>query len=139
MRFMMMVRSDRNIEEGAMPTERELAEMAEYNEELGRAGVLLAGEGLHPSSKGVRVTFTGGEPTVVNGPFPASELIGGFWIIQVNSRDEAVEWARRVPFTEGEIELRQIFEAEDFGEQFTPELREREQRLREQTKDPQQQ
>jgi len=134
MRFMMMVRSDRQTEGGEMPTEQELTAMTEYNEELGRAGVLLAGEGLHPSSSGVRVRFSGGKATVVNGPFPdPGELIAGFWIIRVNTREEAVDWARRVPFTDGEIELRQIFEADDFGDQFTPELREREERLREQT------
>ena len=131
MRFVMMVRADKKTEEGALPTEQELAEMGTYNEEMAKAGVLLAGEGLQPSSKGARVRFSGGKPTVVDGPFTETrELITGFWIIQVNSRQEAVEWARRVPFREGEIELRQVFEADDFGEAFTPELREREEQLR---------
>ena len=131
MRFMMMVRADRNMEEGAMPTEQELAEMGQYNEELVKAGVLLAGEGLHPSSRGVRVKFSGGKPTVTDGPFAETkELIAGFWMIQVESKEEAVEWARRIPFKEGEVELRQVFEADDFGEAFTPELREQEDRMR---------
>jgi hypothetical protein len=131
MRFMMLVRADKNTEAGVMPTEQELAEMGQYNEELVRAGVLLAGEGLHPSARGTRVTFSGGKPTVTDGPFAETkELIAGFWIIQVKSREEAVEWARRVPFREGEIEIRQVFEADDFGEAFTPELREQEERLR---------
>ena len=131
MRFMMIVRSDEQMEAGVLPTEQELAEMGRYNEELVKAGVMLAGEGLQPSSKGARVRFSGGKPTVTDGPFAETkELIAGFWIIQVNSREEAIEWARRVPFREGEIELRQVFEADDFGEAFTPELRAQEERLR---------
>lgn len=131
MRFMMMVRADEKMEQGALPTEQELAEMGRFNEELFRAGVLLAGEGLQPSSKGARVRFSGGRPSVIDGPFAETkELIAGFWIIEVKSREEAIEWARRVPFTDGEIELRQVFEAEDFGEEFTPELREQEDELR---------
>lgn len=131
MRFMMIVKADDQTEAGALPTEQELAEMGQYNEELVKAGVMLAGDGLQPSSKGARVRFQGGKPTVTDGPFTESkELIAGFWIIQVNTREEAIEWARRVPFRDGEIELRQIFEADDFGEAFTPELRAQEDRLR---------
>ena len=133
MRFMMLVKASKDSEAGVLPSQQELAEMGKYNEELVKAGVLLAADGLHASSKGARVAFSGGKPTVTDGPFAeAKELIAGFWIIQVKSRDEAIEWARRVPFREGEIEIRQVFEAEDFGEEFTPELREQEQRLREQ-------
>jgi hypothetical protein len=131
MRFMMVVRADKRTEEGVLPTEQELAEMMQYNEELVKAGVLLAGEGLHPSSKGARVKFSGGKAIVVDGPFAETrELIAGYWLLQVKSRKEAVEWARRVPFREGEVELRQVFEADDFGDAFTPELREQEERLR---------
>ena len=131
MRFMMLVRADKRTEEGVLPTEQELAEMMQYNEELVKAGVLLAGEGLHPSSKGARVKFSGGKAIVVDGPFAETrELIAGYWLLQVKSREEAVEWARRVPFREGEVELRQVFEADDFGDAFTPELREQEERLR---------
>ncbi|HVK05700.1 MAG TPA: YciI family protein [Armatimonadaceae bacterium] len=128
---MMLVRADKRTEEGVLPTEQELAEMMQYNEELVKAGVLLAGEGLHPSSKGARVKFSGGKAIVVDGPFAETrELIAGYWLLQVKSREEAVEWARRVPFREGEVELRQVFEADDFGDAFTPELREQEERLR---------
>ncbi len=131
MRYMMMVRADERMEAGVLPTEQELAEMIQYNDELVKAGILLAGDGLHPSSRGARVRFTGGKPIVVDGPFAETkELIAGFWIIQVRSREEAIEWARRVPFREGEIELRQVFEADDFGEAFTPELRAQEERQR---------
>ena len=135
MRFMVMVRATRDSEAGVMPDEKLLAEMGRYNEELVKAGVMLSGEGLHPSSKGARVRFTGDKRTVIDGPFPETkELIAGFWMWQVKSREEALEWARRCPrpFPEGdcEIELRQVFEAEDFGEAFTPELREQEERLR---------
>jgi hypothetical protein len=134
MRFMVIVKANQDSENGAMPTEQELAEMGAYNEELVKAGVMLAGEGLHPSSKGVRVRFDGSRRTVIDGPFSETrELVAGFWLIQVKSRDEAIEWIKRVPFQEGEIEIRQVFEAEDFGEAFTPELREQEERLREQT------
>ena len=132
MRFMMIVKASADSEAGVMPSTEELAEMGRYNEELVNAGILLAGEGLHPSSRGVRVRFSGGQPTVTDGPFTETkELIAGFWLIQVKSREEAVEWARRVPFREGEVELRQVFEAEDFGAEFTPELREHEDGLRE--------
>jgi hypothetical protein len=132
---MVLIKSDRDTETGTLPSERMLAEMGKYNEELVKAGVMLAGEGLHPSSKGKRVKFSGGKTTVIDGPFTeAKELIAGFWLWQVRSMDEAVEWVRRMPnpdsVPEGEIEIRQVFEAEDFGAEFTPELREQEERLR---------
>jgi hypothetical protein len=134
MRFMVMVRADRNTEAGVMPSERLLAEMGKYNEELMKAGVLLAGEGLQPSSKGARVRFSGPKRTVIDGPFSETkELIAGFWLIQVKSLDEAIEWVKRCPNPlegESEIEIRQVFEAEDFGAEFTPELREAEERMR---------
>ena len=131
MRFMVLVKADERTEAGVMPSQEELAEMGNYNEELARAGVMLAGEGLHPSSKGARVKYSGGERTVTDGPFTeAKELIAGFWLIQVKSKEEAIEWAKRAPFREGEVEIRQVFEDEDFGEEFTPELREQEARLR---------
>ena len=134
MRFMMIVKADQRSEAGVLPTEQELAEMGRYNEELAKAGVMLAGEGLQASDKGARVRFSNGKPTVIDGPFAETkELIAGFWIIQVRSREEAIEWARRVPFKDGEIEIRQVFEDDDFGEAFTPELRAQEQRIREQT------
>jgi hypothetical protein len=116
MRFMMLVKANEQSEAGAMPSEAELAAMGRYNEELVKAGVLLAGEGLRPSSSGARVKFSGGKPTVTDGPFAeAKELVAGFWMIDVKSRDEAIEWARRVPFEDGELELRQVFETEDFA------------------------
>jgi len=131
MRFMMIVKANPDTEAGVMPTEQEFAEMGAYNEELVRAGVLLAGEGLHPSARGARIRYSGEERSVIDGPFTeAKELIAGFWLIQVKSLAEAIEWARRVPFREGEVEIRQVFEAEDFGEAFTPELREQGERLR---------
>jgi hypothetical protein len=134
MRFMVLVKANEDTEAGEMPKEADLAAMGKYNEELVKAGVMLAGEGLHPSSKGARVRFEGEKRTVIDGPFAeAKELIAGFWLWQVKSREEALEWLKRAPFDEGmEIELRQVFEAEDFGEEFTPELREQEERLREQ-------
>ena len=117
MRFMLMVKGDKNTEAGVMPTERELADMAKLNEEMVKAGVMLAGDGLQPTSKGARVRFAGGKPTVTDGPFTESkEIIAGYWIIQVKSKQEAIEWARRVPFVDGEIEIRQVFELEDFGQ-----------------------
>ena len=135
MRFMMIVKASEESERGQMPTEQELREMGNYNEQLVKAGVMLAGEGLHASSKGARVRFSNRKPVVVDGPFAESkELIAGFWIIDVASREEAIEWARRVPFVDGEIELRQVMEADDFGDALTPELREQEQRLWEQAK-----
>ena len=114
-----------------MPSEQLLTEMGKFNEELVKAGVMLAGEGLHPSSKGARVRFSGGKRTVIDGPFAETkELIAGFWIWQVNSKEEAIEWLKRAPFDQTEVEIRQVFEAEDFGAEFTPELREQEERLR---------
>ena len=132
MRFMVIVKADKNSEAGVMPSKEMLTAMGKFNEEMVKAGVMLAGEGLHPTSKGARIKYAGKEPTVTNGPFAVtSDLIAGFWLIQVNSRDEAVEWMKRAPFDGGaEIEIRQVFDAEDFGEALTPELREQEARLR---------
>jgi hypothetical protein len=134
MRFMVMVRADRNTEAGMMPTEELLAAMGRYNEELVNAGVLLAGEGLHPSSRGARVRFSGDKRTVIDGPFAETkELIAGYWLWQVGSLEEAIEWVKRCPNPlegESEIEIRQVFEADDFGAEFTPELREQEERIR---------
>jgi len=132
MRFMVIVKANEDSEAGVLPDVKILSEMGKYNEELVKAGVMLAGEGLHPSSKGVRVKFDGGKRTVIDGPFSETkELIAGFWLWQVKSKEEAVEWLKRAPFDGGaEIELRQVFEAEDFGANLTPELREREERLR---------
>ncbi|HEU5100169.1 MAG TPA: YciI family protein [Roseiflexaceae bacterium] len=142
MRFMVIVKADKDSEAGVMPSEQLLAEMGKYNEELVKAGVMLAGEGLHPSSKGARVQFSGTKRTVIDGPFAeAKELIAGFWIWQLNSMEEAIEWAKRCPNPmngESEIEIRQIFEADDFGAEFTPELREQEDRLRAQIASKQQ-
>lgn len=134
MRFLVLVKASPESEAGVMPKRSELAEMGKFNEELVKAGVMLAGEGLHPSSKGVRVKFDGTKRTVTDGPFAETkELVAGFWIWQVKSKEEAIEWLKRAPFDGGtEIELRQVFEAEDFGEEFTPELREQEERLRQQ-------
>jgi hypothetical protein len=133
MRFMAIVKADQNTEAGVLPSGELLAEMGKFNEELVKAGVMLAGEGLQASSKGSRIRFEGKKRTVIDGPFSESkELVAGFWLLQAKSKEEAIEWMKRVPFTEGEIEIRQVFEAEDFGEQFTPELREQEERLREQ-------
>jgi len=136
MRFMVMIKADKNTEAGVMPSEQLLTEMGKFNEELVKAGVMLAGEGLHPSSKGARVKFSGKNRTVVDGPFAETkELIAGFWLIQVKSKEEAIEWVKRCPNPldgEAEIEIRQVFEAEDFGAEFTPELREQEERLRKQ-------
>jgi hypothetical protein len=135
-RFMILVKADKNTEAGIMPSEKLLADMGKYNEELAKAGVLLAGEGLHPTSKGARVKFSGTKRTVIDGPFRDSkDLICGFWMFQVKSRAEAIEWVKRCPNPvegETEIEVRQVFEAEEFGPEFTPELREAEQRLRDQ-------
>lgn len=136
MRFMVIVKANRASEAGEMPSEELLAAMTAYNEELAKAGVLLAGEGLHPSSKGARVRFSGRERTVIGGPFPETEdLVAGFWLMQAASLDEVIEWVKRSPnphTEETEVEIRQVFEADDFGADFTPELREREERLREQ-------
>jgi hypothetical protein len=134
MRFMVMVKATKDTEAGVMPSEELLTEMGKYNEDLAKAGVLLAGEGLHPSSNGARVKFSGDKRTVVDGPFTETkELIAGFWLIQVKSIEEAIEWVKRVPNptgAEGEIEIRRVFEAEDFGDEFTPELRDQEERIR---------
>jgi hypothetical protein len=133
MRFMIIVKASASSEAGRMPSTELLEAMGKYNEELVNAGVMLAGEGLHPSAKGVRIRFSRKNRTVIDGPFAETkELIAGFWLIQVKSRDEAIEWVKRAPMEEGdEIEIRQVFEAEDFGAEFTPELREQEDRLRE--------
>jgi hypothetical protein len=136
-RFMVMVKATKESEAGVMPSAQLLAEMGAYNEELAKAGVLLAGEGLHPSSKGARVRFSGKERTVTDGPFAETkELVAGFWLMQVRSKDEVIEWVRRCPNPfegESEIEIRQVFEPEDFGEALTPELRAQEERLRDLT------
>jgi hypothetical protein len=131
MRFMILLKADKTTEAGVLPDTKLLTEMGKYNEELVKAGVMQAGEGLQPSSKAVRVKFSRNNPTVTEGPFDVKEVVCGFWIFKVNSRDEALEWAKRAPLSDGaEIEIRQIFEAEDFGAEFTPELREQEERLR---------
>jgi hypothetical protein len=133
MRFMVIVKASKDSEAGVLPTRDELAEMGKFNEELAKAGIMLAGEGLHASSNGARVRFDGKKRTVTDGPFAETkELIAGFWLWQVRSREEAIEWLKRAPFREGEVEIRQVFEAEDFGEEFTPELREQEERVRQQ-------
>jgi hypothetical protein len=134
MRFMVLVKANKDSEAGAMPDTKILTEMGKYNEELVKAGVMLAGEGLHPTSRGVRVRFEGPQKrTVVDGPFTETkELVAGYWLWQVKSKEEAIEWLKRAPFQEGEVELRQVFESEDFGAEFTPELRAQEERLRDQ-------
>jgi hypothetical protein len=134
MRFMILVKATKDSEAGVMPGEQLLTEMGKFNEELMKAGVLLAGEGLHPSSKGARVKFSGEKRTVIDGPFPETkELIAGYWLWQVKSKEEAIEWVKRCPnphLEETEVEIRQVFEAEDFGAEFTPELRGQEERMR---------
>jgi len=131
MRFMVIVKADKNSEAGVMPSTELLTAMGKFNEEMVKAGVMLAGEGLHPSSKGARIKYYGKDRTVTKGPFgETSDLVAGFWLIQVQSRDEAIEWMKRAPFDGSEIEIRQVFDAEDFGEALTPELREQETRLR---------
>ena len=134
MRFMILVKADKNSEAGVLPDERLLTEMGKFNEELVKAGVMLAGEGLQPSSKGARVKFSGAKRTVIDGPFvETKELIAGYWLWQVKSKEEAIEWVKRCPNPmkgESEIEIRQVFEAEDFGAEFTPEIRKQEERLR---------
>jgi hypothetical protein len=132
MRFMVIVKASEDSEKGVMPTEAELAEMGAYNEELVKAGVMLAGEGLHPSSKGARVRFDkDGSSTVTDGPFAETkELVAGFWILEVSSREEVLEWVKKAPFKGTEIEIRQVASADDFGDAMTPELREQEDRLR---------
>ena len=132
MRVMVLVKATTRTEGGALPDERILTEMTKYNEELAKAGILLAAEGLQPSSKGARIRFEGKKRTVVDGPFTeAKELVAGFWLWQVRSLEEAIEWLKRAPFADGdEVEVRQVFENDDFGEAFTPELREQEERIR---------
>lgn len=140
MRFMVIVKASKQSEAGVLPDQKILTEMGKYNEELSKAGIMLAGEGLHPSSKGVRVRFSGGKSTVLDGPFTETkELIAGFWLLQARSKEEVIEWVKRAPFDgptpdgeEVEIEIRQVFEADDFGDAMTPELREQEERRRQQ-------
>ena len=134
MRFMVIVKGDKDSEAGRLPGEKLLADMTTYNEELAKAGVMLAGEGLHPSSKGARVRFDGkGKTSVMDGPFAETkELVAGFWLWKCASLNEAIDWLKKAPFEGGEVEIRQVFEAEDFGKEFTPELQQREARLREQ-------
>jgi hypothetical protein len=132
MRFIVLVKASKESEAGALPDKKILTEMGKFNDELVKAGVMLAGEGLHPSSKGARVKFSGGKRTVTDGPFAETkELVAGFWLWQVKSKEEAIEWLKRAPFDGGtEVEIRQIFEMADFGAEFTPELREQEERHR---------
>jgi hypothetical protein len=131
MRFMVLVKASEESEAGEMPSQELLEEMGRYNEELAKAGVMLAGEGLHPSSKGVRVRFSGRERSVIDGPFAETkELLAGFWLIEAKSLEEAIEWVKRAPMDDTELEIRQVFEADDFGDAMTPELREQEERLR---------
>jgi hypothetical protein len=131
MRFMVIVKGTPESEAGEKPSPEVFEEMGKFNEEMAKAGVMLAGEGLHPSSKGARIRFDGKQRTVIDGPFTeAKELVGGFWIIQVRSKDEAIEWMKRSPFQEGEIEIRQVFETEEFGDNLLPETRDRELRMR---------
>jgi hypothetical protein len=131
MRVMVIVKASPESEKNVLPTEQELAEMGRYNEELVKAGVMLAGEGLHPSSRGKRVRFDGANRTVIDGPFAETkELVAGFWLWQVRSIEEAVEWLKKAPFKGDEVEIRPVFEAEDFGEAYTPEIREQEDRIR---------
>ena len=131
MRFMVLVKANKDSEAGVLPDKKILTEMGKFNEELVKAGIMLDGEGLHPSSKGARVRFSGAKRTVIDGPFTeAKELVAGFWLWQVKSKEEAIEWLKRAPFDETEVEIRQVFEADDFGPALTPELREAEERLR---------
>ena len=133
MRFMVIVKADKDSEAGIMPSKQLLTDMGKFNEELANAGVMLAGEGLHPTSKGARVKFSSGQKSVIDGPFAETkELVAGFWLWKCESLDEATQWLKRAPFEETEVEIRQVFEAEDFGAEFTPELRKQEARIREQ-------
>ncbi len=133
MRFMVIVKADKNSEAGVMPSKQLLTDMGKFNEELAAAGVMLAGEGLHPSSKGARVKFSGGKKSVIDGPFAETkELVAGFWLWKCKSLQEAIEWLKRAPFEETEVEIRQVFEAADFGDEFTPELQAQEERIRKQ-------
>lgn len=137
MRFMVIVKASKDSEAGVLPSKKMLADMGKFNEELVKAGVMLAGEGLHDSSKGARVKFSGGQTTVIDGPFAETkELVAGYWMWQVKSKEEAIEWLKRAPFEDTEVEIRQVFEAEDFGAEFTPELREQEERLRAEMETP---
>lgn len=136
MRFMILVKASKESEAGMMPSKQMLTEMGKFNEELAKAGVLLAGEGLHPSSKATRMKFSGDKTILIDGPFAESkDLIAGFWIWQVKSKDEAIEWLKRAPFDDTEVEIRQVFEVEDFAAELTPELTEQEERLRKQVAD----
>jgi hypothetical protein len=131
MRFMVIVKANKESEAGVLPDQKMLTEMGRFNEELVKAGVMLAGEGLQASSKGARVRFSGNKRTVIDGPFAETkELVAGYWVWQVRSKEEAIEWLKRAPFQEGEVEIRQVFEAEDFGPALTPELREQDKRIR---------
>jgi hypothetical protein len=131
MRFMVLVKASKESEAGIMPSQKLLADMGKFNEELVKAGVMLAGEGLQPSSKGVRIRFSAGKTTVIDGPFAETkELVAGYWLWQCKSKQEAIDWLKRAPFEDTEVEIRQVFEAADFGAEFTPELREREERMR---------
>lgn len=131
MRFVVLVKANEQSEAGVMPTEQELTDMGRFNQELVKAGVMLAGEGLLPSSQGVRIDYTASSPQVIDGPFAeAKELVAGFWLLQVRNQDEAIEWLKRAPFSGGQVEIRQIAEADDYGEALTPELREAEDRIR---------
>lgn len=131
MRFIVLVKANKETEDGILPTEEQLRDMGKFNDELVKAGVMLAGEGLQASSKGARISYAGSKRTVRDGPFTETkELVAGFWIWQVKNKAEAIEWAKRIPFQDGEVEIRQVFEEEDFGKEFTPELREQERRQR---------
>lgn len=131
MRFMVLVKATEQSEAGVLPTKEQFAEMGRFNEEMIKAGVMLEGDGLQPTSKGARITYSGSKHTVVDGPFTETkELIAGFWIIQVKSKAEAIEWMSRAPFEDAQVEIRQVYEAEDFGEALTPQMREQEERLR---------
>lgn len=131
MRFIVLVKANKDSEDGILPTEEQLRDMGKFNDELVKAGVMLAGEGLQASSKGARISYAGSKRTVRDGPFTETkELVAGFWIWQVKNKAEAIEWAKRIPFEDGEVEIRQVFEEEDFGKEFTPELREQERRQR---------
>ena len=133
MRFIVMVKASKESEAGGLPTEKELAQMGAFNEKMVKAGIMLAAEGLHPSSRGARIKFAGAKPAVTDGPFAETkELVAGFWLLQVKSRDEAIEWIKRAPFTNGEeVEIRQVFESDDFGEALSPKIKEQERQLRE--------
>ncbi len=134
MRFAVLVPATKESEAGVLPTEKELADMGKFNEELVNAGVMLAGEGLQASSKGARITFSGGKATVTDGPFMSKDMIAGYWLIQTKSKEEAINWMKRAPFADGiTLEIRQVFESDDFGPNLTPELKHQEERMRAQT------